>query len=317
MNRIERISAILIQLQSKKVVKGQEIADRFGISLRTAYRDIRALEISGVPITSEAGIGYSLVDGYRLPPISFTQEEARAFLTAEKLVDKFTDTRTTKDYQSALYKIKSVLKAADKEHLEDLDATIQVVKHFDIPSSENSLDHLPNVLKSIASKKVLNLSYFANHNQEITERTVEPIGVFMMGNHWYLIAYCLLRKDYRNFRVDRIKESSILNEAISKKHPSLKNYLKEYTKSREGIFAIKIHVENSSLKYFGEQKYYHGLLSEKKHKTFTEMSFLSASLEGFARWFVVFGDSAAIIEPNELKERVKSLAAEILKKLNS
>lgn len=317
MNRIERISAILIQLQSKKVIKGQEIADRFNISLRTAYRDIRALEISGVPITSEAGVGYSLVDGYRLPPISFTQEEARAFLTAEKLVDKFTDSRTTKDYQSALYKIKSVLKAADKEHLEDLDATIQVVKQFDIPSSENSLDHLPNLLKSIASKKVVKLTYFANHNQETTERKVEPIGVYLMGNHWYLIAYCLLRKDYRNFRIDRIKDGEMLNDEISKKHPSLKKYLKEHITSKEGIYTIKIRVENTSMCYFGEQKYYHGLLSEKRIKSHTEMNFLSSSLEGFARWFIVFGDSAEIIEPAELKERVKTLASEILKKLDS
>ncbi len=317
MNRIERISAILIQLQSKKVVKGQEIADRFNISLRTAYRDIRALEISGVPITSEAGVGYSLVDGYRLPPISFTQEEARAFLTAEKLVDKFTDSTTTNDYQSALYKIKSVLKTADKEHLEDLNDTIQVVKRFEIPTSENSFDHLPTLLKSIASKKVVKLTYFANHNQETTVRKVEPIGVYLMGNHWYLIAYCLLRKDYRNFRIDRIKDSEMLNDEISKKHPSLKKYLKEHITSKEGIYTIKIRVENTSMCYFGDQKYYHGLLSEKRLKSHTEMNFLSSSLEGFARWFIVFGDSAEIIEPAELKERVKTLASEILKKLDS
>ncbi|MGL4599624.1 MAG: helix-turn-helix transcriptional regulator, partial [Bacteroidia bacterium] len=73
MNRIERISAILIQLQSKKIVKGQDIANRFSISLRTVYRDIKVLEESGVPIISEAGIGYSLMDGYRLPPITFTR----------------------------------------------------------------------------------------------------------------------------------------------------------------------------------------------------------------------------------------------------
>ena len=105
MNRIERISAILIQLQSKKIVKGQEIADRFQISLRTAYRDIRALEESGVPIISEAGLGYSLVEGYRLPPVMFSKEEAIAFLTAEKLIEKFTDAETFQVYSSGLYKI--------------------------------------------------------------------------------------------------------------------------------------------------------------------------------------------------------------------
>jgi biotin operon repressor len=76
MNRVERISAILIHLQSKQIVRGQDIAERFGISLRTAYRDIRALEEAGVPIVGEAGTGYSLMEGYKLPPVMFTKEEA-------------------------------------------------------------------------------------------------------------------------------------------------------------------------------------------------------------------------------------------------
>ena len=94
MNRIDRLAAILIQLQSKRIVKAQDLADRFQISLRTVYRDISALEEAGVPIIGESGIGYSLADGYRLPPVMFTKEEATSFLTAEKLVEKFTDRQT-------------------------------------------------------------------------------------------------------------------------------------------------------------------------------------------------------------------------------
>src|SRR5690606_10008011 len=70
-NRFDRIVAILVQLQSKRIVKAQELADRFEVSLRTIYRDIRTLEASGVPIISEAGIGYSIMEGYRLPPVMF------------------------------------------------------------------------------------------------------------------------------------------------------------------------------------------------------------------------------------------------------
>lgn len=91
MNRLDRITAILIQLQSKRVIKAQEIADRFQISLRTVYRDIRSLEAAGIPITGEAGVGYSIMDGYRLPPIQFTKEEATTFLMASKIIEKYTD----------------------------------------------------------------------------------------------------------------------------------------------------------------------------------------------------------------------------------
>src|ERR1700741_4212443 len=102
MNRIDRVTAILIQLQSKRVVKAQEIADRFAISLRTVYRDIKTLDEAGIPIIGEAGIGYSIMEGYRLPPVMFTREEATALLTAEKLVEKLTDTSTQQTYQGAM-----------------------------------------------------------------------------------------------------------------------------------------------------------------------------------------------------------------------
>jgi predicted DNA-binding transcriptional regulator YafY len=89
--KFDRTLAILTQLQSKKIVRAQELAERFGVSLRTIYRDMRSLEASGVPLYGEAGTGYSLVDGYKLPPVMFTREEAASFIAAEKLVQKFTD----------------------------------------------------------------------------------------------------------------------------------------------------------------------------------------------------------------------------------
>ncbi|MBC8083328.1 MAG: HTH domain-containing protein [Hymenobacter sp.] len=79
------MTAILIQLQAKRSVKGPEMAERFGVSLRTVYRDLRTLEQAGVPLCGEAGVGYSLAQGYRLPPVMFTREETTALLTAEKL----------------------------------------------------------------------------------------------------------------------------------------------------------------------------------------------------------------------------------------
>src|SRR5882762_2366702 len=118
MNRIDRISAILIQLQSRRVTKAQDIADRFAISLRTVYRDVKALEEAGIPIIGEAGVGYSIMDGYRLPPVMFTQEEAIAFLTAEKFVEKLTDASTTEHHKSAMYKVRAILKTTEKDMLE-------------------------------------------------------------------------------------------------------------------------------------------------------------------------------------------------------
>ena len=120
MNRIDRLTAILIHLQTKRVVKAEEIADRFEMSLRTVYRDVKALMEAGVPIGSEAGKGYFIVDGYHLPPVMFTQDEASAMLLAGKLVEKMSDKSVRTAFESALLKIKAVLNDSGKDHLEDL-----------------------------------------------------------------------------------------------------------------------------------------------------------------------------------------------------
>jgi predicted DNA-binding transcriptional regulator YafY len=314
-NRIDRISAILIHLQSKKVVKGQDIANRFSISLRTAYRDIKTLEEAGVPIISEAGVGYSLMDGYRLPPVMFTKEEAISFLTAEKLVEKLTDSATYNIYQSALYKIKAVLRNDEKEHLENMYHHIEIVENPYLPKDYKTSNHIQTILNSVSQKLVLTIDYFANHTQQKTTRNIEAVGIFLMNNNWYVIAFCWLRNDYRTFKVDRIPKVTLTQIPFKKQHLQLKTYLKEITKENQDLHKVIICIDKEIIKYIGEQKYYNGFVSEKQLKNKIEMVFLTSSLEGFARWFMMYGDHAEIISPQSLRTRVNEIASQIKNKI--
>lgn len=314
MNRLDRLTAILIQLQSKRVVKAQDIAERFEISLRTVYRDIRTLEEAGVPIVGEAGVGYSIMEGYRLPPVMFTEDEATAFLTAEKLVEKLTDSNTGNAYKSALYKIRSVLRSSEKDHLESIEDRVEVLKNKYLPENKQEFSPLPVILNGIAQKCVLQMNYFAGYKGEASSRKVEPVGVFLQGNYWYLIAYCRLRNDYRTFRTDRISGLHLCDERFVQEHPTLKKYLFQVTKEKE-LINIVIEVDNDVLNYLGEQKYYNGYVSERNLGTKTEMTFLSTSLEGFARWFLLLGDHADIVKPVALKKRVNEIVSSVQKRL--
>ena len=316
MNRIDRVSAILIQLQSKKIVKAQEIADRFSISLRTVYRDIRALEESGVPLAGEAGVGYSIMDGYRLPPVMFTREEAIAFLTAEKMVEKLTDPSSVKQYQSAMFKIKAVLHYAEKDLLDDMSAYIEVVENPYLPVAENKPIHLQTILKSITAKEVLDIGYFANNTQQYSNRDVEPVGIYYQGSYWYMIAWCRLRNDYRSFRTDRISYINLTGNQFKKQHPSLKSFLNKISAEKE-MFTILIQVDKSVLKYFGDQKFYNGFISQKEIGDKIEMTFVTASLMGFVKFYLLFGEYADIISPPELKKLVKQNLKAISKKLSA
>ena len=128
--RLARLTAILTQLQSKPIVTATEIAENHAVSIRTVYRDIRTLEKSGIPIITQEGKGYSIMEGYKLPPVMFTEQEANALLTAKQLILKNTDQSLVEQYQSAVTKIKAVLKGSQKSKIEFLSNRIQIRKQL-------------------------------------------------------------------------------------------------------------------------------------------------------------------------------------------
>lgn len=314
MNRIDRLAAILIQLQSRSLVKAQDIADRFSISLRTVYRDIKALDEAGVPIIGEAGTGYRLMEGYKLPPVMFTKEEAAAMLTASKLVQSKTDAGIIKHYNTALDKIRAILRYSEKGHLEDIDEHIAVINHPAIVYDPKSDLYLQPILNAIGAGEVMEVRYTALEKNEPTQRQLEPVGIFYLGSHWYLVAWCRLRKDYRHFRTDRINNMHTTGEKVSKDHPPLQRFIDRMSDERE-LTRVVIEVNKEVVKYFGDQKYYNGFINEEVLGDKVRMTFLCGSLIGFSRWFMLYGDHATILEPVELNGMVAAIAEGILRKL--
>lgn len=306
--RFDRIVAILIQLQSKKIVKAQELADRFEVSLRTIYRDIRTLEASGVPIASEAGIGYSIMEGYRLPPVMFTREEAGSFVAAEKLMQKFTDKSLGAYYESAMFKLKSVLRGSEKDWVEALENQVSIVPGQELFNKEVP-DALEILFESIAERKQVFLRYESLREDDPSERKIEPVGLFHENGYWYILGYCHLRMDYRHFRTDRIHRIKRTHEPFALEHGTLD----EHREKRENVQKTKVRilVDKTVAKYIRNGKKYYGFVSEKATDKGMEMTFMSMDMNnGFARWYLMFADYATILEPEALKQRV----ADILQK---
>lgn len=303
--RFDRIVAILIQLQSKKIVKAQELANRFEVSLRTIYRDIRTLEASGVPIYSEAGMGYALMDGYRLPPVMFSREEAGSFIAAEKLMQKFTDTTLGNHYASAMYKLKAVLRSDDKDWVSSIESSV-LMQSSEKLFNDKSPNTLATLFESIAEKTQVILSYQAINSDGITVRHIEPVGVFHDNNNWYMLGYCHLRNDYRQFRADRIHGIKKTEIPFSLEHDSLETYL---DKNKDvSTTKVRILVEKKITRYLEYERKYHGFVSEKEREDKIEMTFMSRNIEeGFSRWYLMFGDYATILEPERLKTRILEL----------
>lgn len=314
--RFDRIVDILIQLQSKRIVKAQDLANRFEVSLRTIYRDIKSLEQAGVPIIGEAGTGYSIVDGYKLPPIIFTKEEALSFIGAEKLMERYMDEHLVSNYKSAIYKIKSVLKHSDQDMVSTLENQIQLSS----PSYDFFNREVPQALslffKSIASKKQVNIQYKGVQDLEAHNRIIEPIGLYHGNNFWYIAAFCMLRNNYRLFRADRIISIELSDTNFKEDRMSLKEFIHQQSQEKEKI-EIRISTSTQLAPQFHWERLHFGYKDEIINQDCIEMRFeYSGNTEHFVRWFLMFADESEILTPISLRDRAKEILMKSLSRMN-
>ncbi|MCL7988792.1 YafY family transcriptional regulator [Sphingobacterium sp. lm-10] len=313
--RFNRILSIFIQLQSSRLVTAAALADKYAVSTRTIYRDIQSLIGAGIPIYGEAGSGYAIVSEYRLPMLPFTREEALSFLAAEKLVAKYTDKHLSEQFHSAISKMKASLRSSEKENLQD--AYPSVLIRAERNTFNQALpEGLSILLESIVSRKAVYLTYLKPRSDAADARTIEPVGIFVEGRFWYVMAFCQLRQDYRQFRLDRIQYIRLTNEGFSTQHRELAYFLEQ--KEEVAKTYITIRVDRTIAHYLHWDRQHYGYLSEQVVGSEVEMHFeTTVPEEGFARWFMMFADSAQIIEPVQLRDRIRDLCNASLKKLGN
>lgn len=223
MNRIDRLFGILTLLQSKKYVSAEKIACKFNISVRTVYRDVKALCEQGIPVSFEQYKGYFVVQGFFLPPVSFSTEEANALLLMESIVQGFADRSIQKHYSTALNKVKAVMRTDDKEKLEKLDENTK----FQKPSCMRyDFEYLSNLQNAVSVQNIIEIGY-KNNNGEVSKRQLEPIGLVFYALNWHLIGWCHLRNEYRDFKVERIQFLIDTGKPFTiNEHMNLNDYIK-------------------------------------------------------------------------------------------
>lgn len=220
-SRLSRLTAILLQLQSGRLVTATALAARFDVSVRTIYRDIRALEQSGVPVITEEGKGYVLMDGYRIPPVTFSEREANALITAEQFVLKNKDASFIQDYTDAIAKIKSVLRDTAKDGANLLSGRIAIAQNS---SEDRTSNYLSTLQLALTNSNLVRMHYQKADSEEVSERMIEPFAMLTVHENWLLLAFCRLRKEFRFFRLDRIHTLQVLNERFEPYQMTLQEY---------------------------------------------------------------------------------------------
>lgn len=310
MNRLDRLQAILLQIQSKNIITAKEIADRFDISIRTVYRDIRALEEAGVPIGAEAGVGYFLDDNYNLPPIMFTHDEASALLLGGKFIPHMADKKVEYAFQEALMKVKAVMRTDQRESLEKLENSVKVYSGLVKAKVHDSI-YLQDIQNALVAQQVIEIEYFSFYKQEKLKRFIEPVGLLHYAGNWHLIAYCRLRSEYRDFRLDRIKGLKTSEEKYSRQlDKSFEEYLENEKKKLE-LYEITLNCSQEREGFIQQSKYWYGFINESKQNEVQVMNFLNPDLDGFARWVISLGKGVKVEKPAKLNDIIIRLVKDL------
>lgn len=296
MNRVDRLLGYLLVFQSHDLVRAQDLAARFEVSERTVYRDIEALYEVGVPLVGMPGEGYQLMPGYYLPPVMFSEGEAKALSLAIALLTGLTDPGPTHDAaQSALDKVRALLPKATLAQVEALQA---ILGFYNLGRHSLDLDN-PTFLQlqqAIHEQRVVILHYHAQHDNQITERAVEPLQLAYLDNVWILSGYCRLRQAQRAFRLDRIDRLSVTKERFAMRPLRARRPLPDGEE-------IVVWVDETIARWVREVQHF-SFLREETSAGQLQMIYRLRDQEKLLRWLLQWGDQVAVLAPPDLRQEM-------------
>lgn len=300
MNRIDRLFAITTHLQARERVRAADLAAVFEVSTRTIYRDIAALSESGVPVVSLPGQGYALSDGYFLPPLVFSFEEATALVLGGRMLAGHASAGLANAADRAAAKIVAIVSDEMQRRVRDVEAAIDVAPAPGI-RQRLDLDTVPiaQLRQAIQERRVVSLRYFGRNRGDQTVRQVEPLRLQYAGGAWYLTAYCRLRRGERAFRLDRIEEIRLEAERFRPRES-------EKHQTDVGVDVIA-RFRGPAVRWVEERQHwsYVGAIETDGGPAFR---YRPGSLDEIASWLFGWGVSAEVLAPPELRERMREEA---------
>lgn len=219
MRKADRLFQVVNLIRSHQPITAEQLAERIGVSVRTIYRYIDDLSVSGIPVYGEPGVGYTLDEAFELPPLTLTQDEIAALMLGVEMLSKSTGTDLAAAAKTLLSKIGAVLPP------HSFDPTRTPVRALGEILNDQSLRHWNDLYRGIQQQQAVEIVYLSL-NEQRSERVVFPLGLFFWGEKWTVGTWCILRKAYRDFRVDRIQQ---LGFALDIERPDQEISLDLYT----------------------------------------------------------------------------------------
>jgi len=299
MNRLDRLFGLLLELQDGRVHTAAQLADRFGVTARTVYRDAATLVGEGIPLRAEAGVGYQLQPGFFLSPLDFTPDEAVVLRLGLSWMAANTGGRWAHSTRSALAKVSASLGPRARAEVERFTTLITLC----FGKGNLNLDD-PRVrlcLKAVSERKTLRLSYTSFKDKVPTERIVEPWGLSYSAGKWYLDGWCRLRDQSRSFRFDRIDDLGWDGQRFEPR-PA--------TPSAKRAWLVAVEVPEAQRRWVDERQHW-GWISDEEREDGVLARYAVDNLDEFLPWILSWGPRVRLREPAELVEMVRTSIDEL------
>jgi predicted DNA-binding transcriptional regulator YafY len=312
MNRTDRLLAIVLELQGKGRQRAEDLAATFETSKRTIYRDIQALGEAGVPLISVPGRGYSLMKGYFLPPLSFTTDEATMLLLGSDFTAQNFDAQYRSAAQSASRKIESVLSEKLRDEVRYLQDSILFISSGsteDITETEMVRQLRRAIIERATVRFCYHTRYVRNGQRTQQTREADPYGLVHYANAWHMVAYCHLRQDIRNFRLDRMENLELLSRTFQRPTDFKMHQRRQEEAQRVVVRAL---FDQEVARWVRESRSYFTVAEEESAQGLL-VTFQVRQESEILQWLLSWGRHVQVLEPESLKRTIAEEAAAMLR----
>jgi predicted DNA-binding transcriptional regulator YafY len=307
MNRTDRLLAIILELQAKGWQRAEDLAATFEVSKRTIYRDVQALSESGVPVIASPGQGYTLVEGYFLPPLSFSTDEALVLLLGADYVAQNFDDQYRLAARSAASKIEAILSEDLRTRVHSLQQSLRFVAMYPLDApAQTEILHL--LRRAILQCRRIRLEYHARYageqaGGEKNVREADPYGLVHVDRTWYLAAYDHLRQDIRHFRLDRIDHIRLLDKTFTR--PA--DFSMEQRSLAERPITVRVVFDREVARWVREDRSFY-TVAEAEDADGLCLTFQVRQERELRGWLLSWGAHVRVIEPDSLRQSIAAIA---------
>lgn len=308
-----RMKLILMLQESKKRLTVDELAEEFGVSRRTIFRDFNVLSEINVPVTWDQYSGYGVMEGYKIPPLMFNSQELATIMVGLNFVKSQVDKKLVEDARGVELKIKNTVPQELKEFMGSLDnrTVVDPFLHFGSEKKEGGNWYL--LSSAISQKKQLSFIYESRSDGKKTDRTIDPYLLVFYRDHWNVIGYSHKRSAIRNFVLDRMEKVQILDKNLEQVGDIDVEAL--IFGSNESGQLVDVHIKDSALRAFKANLPAKIIREEVSKNKKNKVSFNFENLDFLNEWLLQFGNQVEIISPKELKTKRKEILNKMMNSL--